>query len=342
MARIKIPVSFAYVNGSALDPVVGTTVSVISRTTQLPATVYQAESESNPATYNTLATDSQGNVPGWVEPGSYQVTAAAQGGFGGSTAYFEAVRGDGVTNIATAAIDMAQLAQDVLNALVPTGTILDTIAPTAPAGFIFGDGSVYPTGSVGSTYYNLSQVCGTRWNTGGEGTGNFRVPDLRGVTLMGAGQNAHSGITTSSYSLAAVGGAENVALTNVNQLPPHNHGITDPGHAHSVYDPSHAHSVADPGHSHSAAVATGLTALQYWVGSFQINGSSPYAEWLYNAAGGASVSIGASGTGIGIYGAYTGISIYSAGTGISVNSSGSSATHPNISPFVVTNRIIKL
>jgi hypothetical protein len=54
-------------------------------------------------------TDAGGNVPAWVDPGSYQLTAASQGSFTGAVINFEAVRGDAVTNIAADAIGTAQI-----------------------------------------------------------------------------------------------------------------------------------------------------------------------------------------------------------------------------------------
>jgi hypothetical protein len=332
MPRVKIPVSFGFTSnptgttptyvasssgGSAnesanlLEAPTSVAVTVTSRTTGQPATVYQAE--TGPALFTTNATDGQGNVPGWVDPGSYTVTAAAASGFSGATVAFEAVRGDGVTNVAAGAVDVAQLTAAVLNALVPTGTVLDYTGQSTPAGFVFANNAVYPTGAVGSTYYNLSQICGTRWNTGSEGNGNFRVPDLRGVALVGAGTNSR--IATSARSLASLGGDENLQV-----------------HAHSISDPGHAHGVADPGHGHGVFSTTANDPAGGPVsgGAEWTFGSAEYVGAVYT-----SLYMGNTnnvGTGIGIYGAGTNIGIQNAGSGGA----------QNMQPFVVTNKIIKL
>jgi microcystin-dependent protein len=338
MPRVKIPVSFGFTSnptgttptyvasssgGSAnesanlLEAPTSVAVTVTSRTTGQPATVYQAE--TGPALFTTNATDGQGNVPGWVDPGSYTVTAAAANGFSGATVAFEAVRGDGVTDVAAGAIDVGQLTAAVLNALVPTGTILDYTGQTMPAGFVFANNAVYPTGAVGSTYYNLSQVCGTTWNTGSEGNGNFRVPDLRGVALVGAGTSARVG--TSAYTLASLGGAEMVAL-NATQNGVHNHwGATGGGTSGNDA----------PDHTHFFAMRYANSIVNPGPGSFGYV-MVPDADTTTSGASGRhqhpvpALSI-----------PWDGGSTPSGG-----GSPGSGVGHNNMQPFVVTNKIIKL
>lgn len=238
MARVRIPVSFSYTSnpgGSTptyvattsggspttsvdiTEPVQNTTVTVTARGTGSPVTVFQTETGG--ATYTTLTTDASGNVPGWVNEGSYQIVAAAHGAFGGATYYFDAVRGDGVSNIATGAVGLSALITAIQQALTQPGVIEDYAGLTAPSGYVLCDGSVYATGSSGSTYFALSGVLGTRWNTGGEGVGNFRVPDLRGLVTVGAG--AGSGLTsravgprsTQTANAGVTGGEETHALS---------------------------------------------------------------------------------------------------------------------------------
>jgi microcystin-dependent protein len=326
MARVQIPVNFGYVSNSTgttpsyvssssssftaetlalMEPAASITVTITVRSTGAVATVYQAETGT--AVYTTLSTGAKGNVPGWVDPGSYVATAASSGNFGGASVAFEAVRGDSVTNIANGAIDLPQLAADIANALVQTGTILDYAGQIAPTGYVLCDGSVYPIGSSGSTYYALSQVLGTTWNTGGEGSGNFRVPDLRGVTLVGAGSG--SGLT--SRALATTGGGETCSLTEA-QNGPHSHNVSDPGHSHYVDDPGHAHSWGQD-----------LAA--------NINYTSPNTN-----IGGIGDTMSATNT------QPTNINLGKSATGIVIETDGAGNPHPNMQPFVVTNKMVKL
>lgn len=54
------------------------------------------------------------------------------------------------------------------------------------------------------------------------------TPDLRGRFIIGAG---------STYAVGNTGGSERVTLTT-NEMPSHNHGITDPGHTHGFWSAS--------------------------------------------------------------------------------------------------------
>jgi microcystin-dependent protein len=64
---------------------------------------------------------------------------------------------------------------------VPIGSINYFAAQTPPTGYLECNGAVVSQ----STYAELFQAIGTRYNTGGEGTGNFRLPDLRGEFVRG-------------------------------------------------------------------------------------------------------------------------------------------------------------
>jgi len=54
---------------------------------------------------------------------------------------------------------------------------------SAPAGWLFCVGQVVSQ----TTYANLYSAIGSAFNTGGEGAGNFRLPDTRGITVRGNG-----------------------------------------------------------------------------------------------------------------------------------------------------------
>lgn len=153
----------------------------------------------------------------------------------------------------------------------------------APAGWLMCDGSVVSQ----TTYADLYAIVGATYNTGGEGAGNFRLPDTRKRFVLGL---ATAGFGTASI-LGGVGGAwdhthtlahTHTVSTSFN-LPSHTHGIgTLSGsaanhthgmsHVHNMYHvhnlPPHYHQVnangttltvasastniglSDPGHTH--------------------------------------------------------------------------------------------
>jgi len=109
-----------------------------------------------------------------------------------------AVENLGVSNLTYAAV----------NFLAPTGSIVAFGGAVAPSGYVLCDGTQYPIGTIGSTYYNLYGVLGVTYNTGSETVGNFRVPNLKGRFLVGQdAANAYFNL------LGETGGsAESVAL----------------------------------------------------------------------------------------------------------------------------------
>ena len=91
-------------------------------------------------------------------------------------------------------------------------TILMFAGNFAPKAWSFCDGSTINIASNTA----LFSLLGTTY--GGNGTTNFKLPDLRGRVALGAGQ----GPGLSNYNLGQMGGAEKVTLT-VNQMPAHTH-----------------------------------------------------------------------------------------------------------------------
>jgi microcystin-dependent protein len=126
----------------------------------------------------------------------------------------------------------------IMDVLVPPGSLVPTMAEAAPAGggWLLCDGSMVAK----ADFPRLFGIVGGRY---GETDTAFQLPDLRGRTVMGAGDG---------IALMALVGASAVALT-VDQLPAHAHAVTDPGHAHTITDPGHAHTITDPGHDHGVA-----------------------------------------------------------------------------------------
>lgn len=104
----------------------------------------------------------------------------------------------------------------------PSGTILPFAGTVAPSGYVLCDGTSYSR----TTYASLYSAIGTTFGSADAAT--FRVPDLRGRTMIGAG----TGSGLSARSVGQTGGAETHTLTT-NEMPSHNHGINDPSHTHS-------------------------------------------------------------------------------------------------------------
>lgn len=93
------------------------------------------------------------------------------------------IRGAAVTTdkIASTAVTLAKLATEVVNRLVPAGTVVPYAGTTEPSGWLF----PYGQAVAQATYPSLYAAIGTTYNTGGEGAGNFRLPDLRGRVVPG-------------------------------------------------------------------------------------------------------------------------------------------------------------
>jgi len=113
-----------------------------------------------------------------------------------------------------------------VDAAGPAGIISAFGGTSAPTGWLACDGSAVSQ----TTYANLYAAIGATWNTGGEGAGNFRLPDLRGMFLRGTGTNA----TGSSSGAVGPSVGAYAADTYLN----HSHAITDPGHDHDTTIPS--------------------------------------------------------------------------------------------------------
>jgi microcystin-dependent protein len=106
----------------------------------------------------------------------------------------------------------------------PAGVIMAFAGTTAPSGFLACEGQAVSQ----TTYAALFAAIGTTWDIGGEGAGNFRLPDLRGMFLRGAGTNA----TGSSSGAVGQPVSDYAADTYLNHS--HTATSTDAGHIHSI------------------------------------------------------------------------------------------------------------
>jgi len=91
-----------------------------------------------------------------------------------------------------------------------------------PTDFVHEDGRQL----LKSGYPVLYDIMGDSWNIGGEPSTHFRIPDSRNKVFVGAGGD---------YALGTYGGS-NTHTLSVNEMPQHNHTLTDPGHLHDIPD----------------------------------------------------------------------------------------------------------
>jgi len=136
-----------------------------------------------------------------------------------------------------------QLALDLL-AAVPTGTMkMWMVDGATPAGYLLCQGQVVSQ----ATYSNLFSVLSTTFNTGGEGGGNFRIPDLRQRFPIG---KAASGTGSLWGPVSGVGGS----IDHTHTSGAHTHDLSS--HTHAV--PGHFHA-QDTGGGGSTLAITGLS-----------------------------------------------------------------------------------
>jgi microcystin-dependent protein len=203
------------------------------------------------------------------------------------------------------------------------------------------------------TYAELFAVCSTLYNVNGtplivDAVNNFRIPDMRGHSPIGAGaaQTGTTGATDSAGGASAVtyirgtkaGIKRHILAATESGVPIHLHTagtlaadavgniLSDPGHAHGITDPGHAHNVDDYAISNNNVdMATG--------GNYQAN-----VTILHSTYG--------SFTGVTVNGAFTGASTVNHGhtiSGSTANHAGAAAStsHNNVGPVLPVNFMIK-
>lgn len=119
-----------------------------------------------------------------------------------------------------------------------------TVDGTVEATTFVGNG-IIPVGGIimwsGSTEPDGWKLCDGNNNVKVNG---ITIPDLQGRFIVGAGtkkvitrnQNGtYSEGSNHTYTLGTDGGADEVKMS-IDEMPSHNHGVTDPGHEHTVTD----------------------------------------------------------------------------------------------------------
>lgn len=241
-----------------------------------------------------------------------------------------------------------------------------SVASIVPPGSIIGyAGSVIPTGWLlcygqavsRTTYAALFAAIGTTHGAG-DGTTTFNLPDARDRSLLGRGNmgGVAAGIITvagsglNSSTLGAKGGSEKHILTST-QLPIHNHSIAlgaGGDHTHSVSGTVSGLSGLAGGHNHLYFHTKG--SLQWWAvpPTFQHSAYTNLLNSEYDGPGEvASEQVvttavahhqhsfsGSISSGLAALG---GSHIHTA----TIGNTGTGASHPNLSPVIVTEMIIK-
>lgn len=111
-----------------------------------------------------------------------------------------------------------------------------------PKGWAFCDGTILPITDNESLY----SIIGVTY--GGDGTTNFKLPDLRGRLPLHKGTNSKSG---TEYAMGQTGGTETVALT-LAQLPAHTHEVNAQSTAGNIGDPTNTFWAASTSKQYSA------------------------------------------------------------------------------------------
>jgi len=136
--------------------------------------------------------------------------------------------------------DAGTIVQPVTIEAVPVGTIVAWPGLLAPDKWALCDGSLL----IRADYPGLFATLGTRFNTGSETIAQFRLPDLRGRTLVGRDDMGGVAAGRVSQSVSGVDGL-NIGATGGHQaLQQHQHPATLAPHTHPVVDPGHVHNLA--------------------------------------------------------------------------------------------------
>lgn len=132
------------------------------------------------------------------------------------------------SKVANASINASKLAQDVLDRLLPTGTVVPFAGSTVPAGWALCDGSTRNGADV--TFSALFAVISKTYGVGDDTATSFNLPDLRGRTVVGAGLG--SGLTIRTL-------ASQFGIERNTQVPNHTHGVSlatssSGAHSHTI------------------------------------------------------------------------------------------------------------
>lgn len=240
-----------------------------------------------------------------------------------------------------------QYVDAALAAVMPPGVITPYAGAAAPSGWLLADGAVIAQAS----YPELFAIIGATYNTGGEGAGNFRLPNLK--TRVPVGRDA---ATAPFTTLGASGGSKDaINVSHSHTSPAHAHA--DSGHFHT--GPSHQHDLGSHTHTGSTGTSSGSFDSGYLVFAFPSSGTQPLSiqtgtsyGMSYNLPGQVNLNSGSHSHTVSINAAVgntgsagtgnTGTSVTGlSSTAVTVDASGSSGTNANLTPYLIVNYIIK-
>jgi microcystin-dependent protein len=144
--------------------------------------------------------------------------------------------------MASNTLTLATLAREVMDQLVPSGTVVAFAGTTAPSGWLLCDGRAVRS----QTYSNLFARIGRVWGDGSDDSdplSDFNLPDLRGRFLRGVDGTA--GLDPDAATRTAIGPNGNqgnrVGSGQADSFASHNHSLnlfgftsTDGAHTHTV------------------------------------------------------------------------------------------------------------
>lgn len=144
---------------------------------------------------------------------------------------------------ATSSITVAKLAQEVIDKLTPTGTVISFAGTAIPSGYLYCDGTAVSR----TVYASLFSAIGTLHGNG-DASSTFNLPDYRGYFLRGQDDGAGNDPDAAARTASNVGGStgDQVGSLQPYGIEGHNHSISDPGHVHATAQPVKAFNLAVP------------------------------------------------------------------------------------------------